>query len=353
MQGTFAVPLSAGLRLGWVTTMDLLRQVLTVALVVALVLGGAGLLAFLGIPIPVGILVLGATVAVARGAIPLRPAFEPREWRLLLRAVLPFAGAVAIGSIYLRLTVVMTSLIASDVQTGYYATAYRVLEVLIAIPALVVGSTLPVLARAARDDRERLVYVLQRLFEATLIVGAGLAVMLALGAPFAIEVLAGGKSDPSIPVLQIQALALVANFVATSFSYGLLSLHRHRELLVTASAALVLSLALTLALVPWLEAQGAALAFTLGEVAVALLALVFVRRAQPDARFPLRTVACVAAAAAAAASLALVPGLPSLARALVGAVIFFGVLIGLRAIPPELIDAFVRRPQASSEKNSS
>src|SRR5947209_13108932 len=175
-QGTLAVPLAPELRLGWVSLMELLRQALTVAAVIACVALGSRLLTFLAIPIPIGIVVLAATMLVVRGTMPMRPSFHLDEWLPLIRSVLPFAAAVAIGAMYLRVTVIVMSLIATKTQTGYYATSYRVLEVLIAVPPMLVGSALPVLARAARDDRERLEYILQRLFQTTLIVGAGIGV---------------------------------------------------------------------------------------------------------------------------------------------------------------------------------
>ena len=351
-QGTLAVPLSSQLRLGWVSGIELLRQTLTVLGVVAGVVAGASLLAFFTVPIPVGVVVLAATVVLVRGTMPMRPAFDLGEWRILLRAVLPYAGAVAIASVYLRVTVVLVSLLASAAETGYYATAYRVTEVLIAIPALVVGSTLPVLARAARDDPQRLRYVLERLFQATLIFGAWLAVTVAVGAAFAIQVLAGSRSQPSIPVLHIQAVALLFTFVATSFQYGLLSLHRHRDLLAISVLALVVSVALTLGLVPVLDARGAAVAFAAGEGTVCALSLAFLRRASGELSFPARTVGSVALAALAALSTLLVPGLPSVVRAVVGTVLFFAVMLGLRAIPAELTDAVLRWRQTRWESTS-
>ena len=160
IQGTFAVPLASQLRLGLVTMLELLRQVLSVTAIVVLVLAGARMLPFLVVMLPVALIVLVATAAAVRGTMPLRPAFERREWLTLIRAVLPFAAAVAIGALYLRVTVLLLSLMSSKLQTGYYATAFAVISVLIAIPALTVGSTLPVISRAARDDAERLGYVL-------------------------------------------------------------------------------------------------------------------------------------------------------------------------------------------------
>jgi O-antigen/teichoic acid export membrane protein len=342
-QGTFAVSLQAQLRLGWVTAMDALRQVLSVAAIAALVAAGAGLTAFLAVPIPVGVVVLIATVRVVRGAMPVRPSFERSEWATLIRSVLPFAAAVAIGTVYLRITVILMSLLASATETGYYATSYRVLEVLVAVPPLVVGSTLPIIARAARDNRDRLHYVLQRLFEATLIVGVALGLFLAIAAPFIVEVLSGHASSPSVPVLRIQALAITATFVASSWQYGLLSLYRHRALLVLSVMALTLSVALTLALVPQLEARGAAIAFTAGEVAVAVLAYLLLRRADPSLRVSLRIPVRVLVATALAGSAVFIPGLGSLVEAIVALTLFFVVLVALRGLPPELVDALRRR----------
>jgi O-antigen/teichoic acid export membrane protein len=343
VQGTFAVPLSAQLRLGWVTAMDLLRQLLSVAAIVALVLVGAGLIPFLAVPVPVGVLVLIATAMLVRGAMPARPLFEWGEWSLLIRAVLPFAAAVAIGTVYLRITVVLVSLLATPIQTGYYATSFRVLEVLVSVPALTVGAVLPVLARAARDDRARLLYVLERLSEVTLIVGVWLGIALVLGARFALQVLAGSKGGPAVPVLQIQGPAIAATFISVGWQYGLLSSHRHRELLWIAVGALVLSMTLTLVLIGPLQARGAAIAFTSGEVAAALGSFFLLRRAGL-LRLPLRVPLRVLLAAALAVSTALVPGLTSLGRALVASVIYFAILWAVGAIPAELFEALPNMP---------
>lgn len=345
VQGTFAIPLSAQLRLGWVTALELLRQALSVAAIVALVLVGAKLLAFLAISVPVAVLVLGATVVLVYGTMPMRPAFERAEWSVLIRAVLPFAAAVVIGTLYLRITVVLMSLLASPKQTGYYATSYVVISVLIAIPALTVGSTLPVLARAARDDHERLGYVLQRLFEVTSIVGVWLGLALALGAGFVIQVLAKEKSPIAVDVLEIQSLALITQFIASAWQYGLLSLHRHRALLLVSIGSLAMSVVLTLVLVPLLQARGAALAFSGAEIAMVISSFVALRIARPDLGFSLRVPLRVLIAALLASSVLLVPGLGSLPRSLIASTIYFGVLIALRAIPEELLQAVLRRPQ--------
>jgi O-antigen/teichoic acid export membrane protein len=344
IQGTFAVPLAATLRLGWVTTLELLRQALSVVAIVALVVAGAKLLAFLAVLVPVSVVVLIATLALVRRATPVWPSFERAEWGVLIRAVLPFAAAVAIGTLYLRITVVLMSLLSSAVQTGYYAISYNVVAQLIAIPALTVGSALPVLARAARDDRERLSYGLERLFEVTLIVGVGLALVLALGAGFVIGVLAKGGSQVATDVLEIQSFALLTQFVATPWQYGLLSLHRHRELLLISIGSLAVSVGLTLILVPLLQARGAAVAFSGAELTLAVSSFVLLKRARPDLRFSARTPVRVLVAAALGAAVLPVPGITSISRAAIAAVVYGVVLLLLKAVPAELLQALPRPP---------
>jgi O-antigen/teichoic acid export membrane protein len=344
-QGTFAVPLQAELRLGLVTAIEFLRQLLSVVAIVALVLLGSTLLGFLAVSAPVSALVLVATFAAARSARSLRPAFDRSEWSALLRSVLPFATASVIASLYLKITVVMTSLLTNRVQNGYYATSFRVLEVLVALPALTVGSALPVLARAARDDHERFAYVLNRLFEVTLILGAWIALVVWLGAGFAMQILTGVNGGPTTAVLEIQGPALAASFVAAGWLYGLFSLHHHRALLQTTIVSLVVSVVLLLVLVPQLQARGAAMAYTGGEVTVAITALLLLRRNHPGFGLPLRVPLRVASAVALGAAIVLIPGLTSLERAVIASVIYVGVLGATHAIPAELMHAVRTTPR--------
>ncbi|HWX97280.1 MAG TPA: polysaccharide biosynthesis C-terminal domain-containing protein, partial [Solirubrobacteraceae bacterium] len=170
---------------------------------------------------------------------------------------------------------------------------------------------------------------------------------LALGAGFVIQVLANQRSNVSVDVLQIQSLALITQFVASTWQYGLLSLHRHRALLMISISSLLVSVVMTLILVPLLQAQGAALAFSAAEVTLAASSFVLLKLAMPDLVFSLRVPARVLLAAVLAGAVVLIPGLSSLSRALIGSAIYLGALLALRGIPVEIMQAVLRRPQAS------
>ena len=71
-------------------------------------------------------------------------------------------------------------------------------EVLIAVPALIIGAAFPILTRAARDDTDRLDNAAARLVEVGLIIGTWTTLGLFLAAEPIIAVLAGEQSDPSV-----------------------------------------------------------------------------------------------------------------------------------------------------------
>jgi len=339
-QQTVSVPLSGSLRLGLVSALDFARQAAFVALVVALVAVGAGLLPFLAAPLPVAVLVLAVTIPFVRGLVPLWPSFELREWGRVLRLTVAYAAVTAVGTIYVSITVILISLVGSGRETGYYGASFRIISVVAVLPLLLVGSAFPLLARVAVDDTERHRYARQRLLEVSLIVGGWAALCLSLGASVAIGVVAGSKFDPSVGVLQIQAWMLIGTFLAVAMGFVLLSLRRHTALLVANGLALATSVALTLALVPGHGAKGAAVAAVTGESTLALLyAITLFRGAwgEPWSRvFP-----AVFAGIGLSLALLLVPGLRDVPLVLAATGVYFGTLLVTRSIPPELAAALL------------
>src|SRR3989440_3755612 len=113
LQPLLSVPLQFELRWKTLTLVDLGTQVVRVAFLVILVSIGAGLIPLLAAAIPAAVFSLSCTAALTRGTLPRRPRFHPARWAHLLREQLPFAAAVAIGSVYFPLPGVVLQLVAS------------------------------------------------------------------------------------------------------------------------------------------------------------------------------------------------------------------------------------------------
>ncbi|HTZ87489.1 MAG TPA: oligosaccharide flippase family protein [Solirubrobacteraceae bacterium] len=347
LQSLLAVTLQAELRFGWASVAELVRQVVNVALIVALVLAGAGVLPLLAVAIPASAVSLAMTVPLVMAHVSLRPAFHlGRLWRLL-RETAPWAVISAVNVVYFRVSIVLMSVVAGAVQTGYFATSFRITEVLVGIPALVISAAFPILARAHRDDRDRFEYASGRIFELALLAGTWLVLCLEVGAGFAIHVLAAHKADPAIAVLRIQGAAVLATFVAVACGYPLLTLHRYRLVLVSNLLALAISATLTLALAPSLGARGSALAALIAECGLAVSQAVMLRRVAPRVPLPLTTFAVAALAGGAAVAAGLALPVHPLIGVLVASIVYFGLLRLLGHFPPEVREVLTARAAAS------
>lgn len=349
VQGLYAVSLESELRLGWLTTVELLRQIVSVSLLVALIIAGAGIVPLLGVAVPASAASLLLTAWLVRGRIPLRPAFTHRgSWPALIRESIPWAAVAAANIVYFRLAIILTSLISNGAQTGYFATSLRVIEVLVGIPAVAVTAVYPILARTVHGDGERFSHASGRLFELALVVGVWMVLCLEIGAGFVIHVLAGNQADPAITVLRIQGPAVLATFLAVACGYPLLTLRRYRDAIAANLTALVISGALTSTLVGPLGARGAAIAALGAEFAMAALTVWFLHRAAPAMRLRAGTVAAIALAGGIATGLGLLAPVQPVIAAIIGSGLYFALLHLLGRLPPEVREILAKRTRPAN-----
>lgn len=335
-QSTLAIPLMVDMRLGWTSLLEFLRQLLLSILIVVLVVAGAGLLAFLAAPIPAALAVLAVTAIVFRGQVPMRIKFVPGEWRALVAPVLSYAAAVAAAAIYFRVAILLVSVLSSGTQLGYFGLSFNVMAALFAIPAMLVGVAFPIFSRAARDDHARLAYAIERVFEVSLIVGAWMSLAIALGARFAIEVIGGHKFVPAADVLAIQGISVGATFVGTVWGFGLLSLGRHRAILLFNLSALAAVVVAVSVLASVDGARGAAIGTSAVELANAVIGAWLLAHGRKHLRPSLRVLPKVAIAIAIAAAPALLD-ISEPARVAISAGLYLLALLALRALPAELL----------------
>jgi O-antigen/teichoic acid export membrane protein len=337
-QVTATLPLRIELRIGTVTFFDVLAQALTCLFVAALALAGASLLAFFGVQVAVGAILLAGTLAVV-GAALARPQLDRAEARLLLREALPLAAAVAMNVVYLRLLVVFVSLLEDDTDTGLFATSFRTLELLIGLPVIVLAVALPVLAVAGAEDRDRFRYGFQRLTEIAVVVGCLQVLLVVLLAEPAIRLLYSDEYADAAPILRIQALALLPIFLAQAWTLGLVSLRRQRSIAVANAVALLVVLAVAGVLAPAFGTHGAALAGVLTEAVLALALLVALVRLERDVMPGFAFLWRPAAAAAAGAAPSMLLDVSGWIEAPIAAAVFVVVALAVKAVPGEILPA--------------
>lgn len=341
-QISFTLPLLTRLQLEWVAVIEVLRQIGTSVAIVALVLIGAPLLPFWATTIPAGVAATALAGFLIKSSTPLRPAFDREVWRRLLRRTLPYSMAAAVGVVYFRVGILVMSDVASPQQTGYYGASFRIVEVLFVIPQLIVGSTLPIFSRAARDDPGRLNYALGKTFDVCLLLGLATGLALITGAHFIIGVVAGPRFGPAASVLSIQGVALIATFVGAVLGYGLLSLERYRAVLSINLAVLVATGVLTGVLGSRYGAVGAAVATTVVEILYTAMLAVAVMRAGTRPQISMAGAPRALLAALLGALTLVPPDLPSIVRPALAIAIYSVCLLVFKAVPLELLQQIPR-----------
>ena len=342
LQIQLGTSLQSRMRLKALTAVDFGRQLLSAALIAIGVLVGAGLLSFVAVTVAGGLITLVVTAWLVRRDVPLRPSFDSAASRSLTRQTGAYSAAAAAHVLYLRTAIVVVSIIGTSAELGAFAAAYRVVDVVIVLPLLLVGSAFPILARAARDDASRLAYAVSKLFDAALVLGVLLALMLGLGADLAITVVAGPDFGSSVEVLQIQSVVIATSFVGAVTGYALLALGLYRAALRINVTALVIGVALVVVLTARYGATGAAAATAIGELALIALGAWTLARHDRALAPPWRPIPKVALAAVLAIAPAVLLDLSSALAAVTGATIYVAAVLAMGLIPEELFSEWRR-----------
>jgi O-antigen/teichoic acid export membrane protein len=288
----------------------------------------------------VGALVtLVATWRLSRPLVRVRPAASRAVWRSLLVAALPVGAALAVSEVYFRADTLIVSLYRPYDEVGFYALGYRVVELLGMLPAIVMTSVFPLLARYLRENRD----LARRTVDATADLFVALGLPLAAGglvvAPQLVRLIGGDEFEGAADTLRILLFAGALAFVSGLFGMALIAGERQRSALWLGLAALALNVPLNFVLVPSLGIEAAAAIAVASELLLVAGGFVLVRRELRLApRLRLLWRAAVAAAAM-AALLALVDGWSLALLVPLGAALYLAGLWALGGIDRRMLEA--------------
>jgi O-antigen/teichoic acid export membrane protein len=336
-----SIALQAQLQLGRLTAVELSRRLLALMLFGALALSGAGLLSFFAASVAAAALALLLLSRVVRSVMRLRLRFDWQAWRSMFADSAAYAVAMSIGAVYFYVTVIVMSLTASAQQTGIFATSFRVVQVALAVPVLLLTAIFPLMTRGPDHEASDASIAFGKVFAVAIIGGVWMSLAMAMGASFIIDVVAGSPGQAAVPVLQIQGIVLAVSFISTSSALGLISQRRYRPMVVASCSALVLNIALAILLIPVLGAEGGAVADVATEALVAVGLTIALLHANPTQRVSATTVRALLLATSLSALVFLIP-IGSPVRVVAATLIYFAILLRARVIPTDVLDA-VRR----------
>ena len=342
-QVTIALPLSVELRNARLVASEIIKQVVLVGGIALCAVLGASLTWFFAVQVAIGIVSLAALPLLMGGNALVAPRWDGREAREFAKKALPIAAALVLTVAYVRLLVVLCSVLTGDFETGLFVTSARIIEMLGGVALLISGVVLPVVSVAARDDRGRLEYVLARTTEVSLMLGGLIAIVFAFGARPVVTLLGGEEFADAAPVLRLQAPAVITIFLLQAWAAFLIADDHRRALLRCALIGLCTLVVAGVVLISLADARGAAGAAVLADV-VYVAAVFLAIRALPGRPSPLNAPFLARLAGAFAVSVAAglaVPGGDAVAAA-AAAVAFVLACLGLRMVPIDVWSAIPR-----------
>jgi O-antigen/teichoic acid export membrane protein len=285
------------------------------------------------------------TVALVLRTTSVRLAGARAFWAPMLRigAVLGAAGIIV--TVYVRLDQVLVLTFAGSRQAGLYAAAYRILDQAQFVPGSVMATLFPLIAAAYPGNLPRVRRLLQTSADYLSMGSLGAVAFTVVTAKSVMVLLFGSGFAASSTALPI----LMGAFVSISFGYlvgnMVVILGLQRRYLVYAAVGLIVNVALNVALIPPYGFQAAAWVTLVTEFTVMSLSMRSVLRVlemKPEWD-RLRRIVIAAAAMAAGVAVAQSGGLPLGVLGAIGAALYIGLLMGLRALRPADISGLLRR----------
>lgn len=207
-------------------------------------------------------------------------------WPSMLKEALPISVSTILSYAYFKTDIILLSLIpiigrVNAVETGIYGSAYKVLEVLLLIPAIFLGSVFPVLSDFINRSDQRINQLVTRAAQAMLFMGAAVGWLLFIFAPQIIHLIAGPEFDAAVLPLRILGLATACTFFATVFTYTALAFNRQISLIWVYGSAAIFNIVTNVVLIPHYSYLAAAWTTVVTEIIVLLGSLYVAHQVRP------------------------------------------------------------------------
>jgi O-antigen/teichoic acid export membrane protein len=267
------------------------------------------------------------------------------RWRLELDAVirpwfaaaLPLAVTAVLANVYWKVDVPILQAVKGNAEVGWYALAYSPFQALLFIPFTIRSVAFPVLGVYFRSAPNLLQRSSETLFRALLVIGWPCTVGLFVLTP-QITSLLHFRYPQAEASLHILAVAVVFMFVDNTFITAINAMDRQKTYMFIALAGLVVNVTLDLSLIPRWGYLGASWATVITEVVLATVGWGVLTRAGVPLNVPRLSWRVLLAGAGMGLVLLLFRdayGWATVAAILVGALVYGGLLLAVRALTAE------------------
>jgi O-antigen/teichoic acid export membrane protein len=235
-------------------------QAVDTALILALIYSGAGLLPLATAPAASGVIGAALAILIARRRFAAKATIDMRRVRYLLAESWPAGLALMITLLYVKFDSVLVALMRPPTEVGLYGAAYKPIEYVAVVFAVLMTTLFPLLAKWYAKDHDRFQFAYRRGVEALLALALPVPVLLAFTAKPLVTALYTRAFVSSAPALTVLGIAMVLYVFNVWQAFTMLAAGRQRVTLAYDVVTLVANLGLNLWLIPKYGFMGAAVA---------------------------------------------------------------------------------------------
>ncbi len=170
--------------------------------------------------------------------------------------------------IYGSLNIVILGLLKGNEATGYYSAALKVIAPLYIIPLAVAGASLPSMSKSWKESSSAFLSTYQKCLRYLLLPSIPLAIGIFLLGEKVIIALFGSDYLISGEIIRIMAFCLIPYFLNQFLGVILISMNREKFAVISRIIGAVTAFFSCIILIPHWSSIGAALAWTIAEIAV-------------------------------------------------------------------------------------
>ncbi len=322
---------------------ELLNRVVLLGLIMLVLSSGLGLQSIIAATVLSNILWLIATIFLAHRYTPITLRFDRDVWKEAIHRSWPIAISIIFNLIYLKGDILFLSIFRESADVAIYGVAYKVIDVLTALPVMFMGLLLPSLvATWSENNKELFRTQMKHAFDIFAIVTIPLAVGAQIVGTPLVELIAGDKYTASGPLLQFLILALVAVFFSSLYGHAIVAVNKQKPMIWGYAATAVIAIIGYLTLIPLYGAWGAATVTLVSEILIAVICYMVVRKtsgAIPSLTITIKAVAC---AALMYGVLILLPSVHVLIDVSIGAIVYLASMVAIGGIDFKKIQSLVK-----------
>lgn len=218
-----------------------------------------------------GVANFAINVWFARKFTDVRLAYNFDIWKKMIMDGWSLAVSAILVMFYFRFNVIILSLLKGEEAVGIFGVGYKILENLIFFPAMFVGLVMPMMSKAAKTDLPRLKEIMQKAFNAIMILLVPLVFITVILSDKIVYTIAGKNFEESFGVLNILIFAVAFIFFGTLWSNAIIALNKQKKLMQIYFLGSLISLISNYILIPLYSYLGAAWSTLITEFFVTVL----------------------------------------------------------------------------------